>query len=222
MLRDERLLGTVSTSTDEIYSSRMFRHLDFLLHELSLGLDEFDLYAVVAGPGSFTGLRVGLAAVKCWAEVYGKPVAAVSGLEVIAAQAHSAAPLLASVMDAHRGQVYFGFYRRTGPPGAVGLTREGDECVGAPEEFLESLKTRARQADVAIVTATPEVIADTVSRFEMASGEHIAVEQVPALLAPVAGLLGYRQALRGQVTDALHLDASYIRRSDAELHWKGP
>ena len=56
----------------------MFRHVELLLGELSLGLERFDLFAVAAGPGSFTGLRVGLAAVKGWAEVYGKPIAAVS------------------------------------------------------------------------------------------------------------------------------------------------
>jgi tRNA threonylcarbamoyladenosine biosynthesis protein TsaB len=89
VLRDERVIGTVSTWTDEIYSSRMFRHLDFLLGELSLGLQAFDLFAVAAGPGSFTGLRVGLAAAKGWSEVFRKPIAAVSALEAIAAQSHS-------------------------------------------------------------------------------------------------------------------------------------
>ena len=51
VLRDERVIGTVSTWTDEIYSSRIFRHLEFLLGELSLGLDAFDLFAVAAGQG---------------------------------------------------------------------------------------------------------------------------------------------------------------------------
>ena len=112
VLRDERVIGTVSTWTDEIYSSRMFRHLEFLLKELSLGLGEFDLFAVAAGPGSFTGLRVGLAAVKGWAEVYRKPIAAVSALEAVAAQSHSQSSLMVPVLDAHRGQIYFGLYRR--------------------------------------------------------------------------------------------------------------
>ncbi len=114
VLRDEKVIGTVSTWTDEIYSSRMFRHLEFLLKELSLGLEQFDLFAVAAGPGSFTGLRVGLAAVKGWSEVYGKPIAAVSGLEAVAAQSHSSSYWVVPALDAHRGQIYFGMYRRTG------------------------------------------------------------------------------------------------------------
>ena len=87
VLRDEKVIGVVSTATGEVYSSRMFRELEFLLGELSLRMEEFELFAVAAGPGSFTGLRVGLAAVKGWAEVYRKPIAAVSALEAVAVQA---------------------------------------------------------------------------------------------------------------------------------------
>ncbi|HXA79073.1 MAG TPA: tRNA (adenosine(37)-N6)-threonylcarbamoyltransferase complex dimerization subunit type 1 TsaB, partial [Candidatus Acidoferrales bacterium] len=112
VLRDEQVVGSVSTATGEIYSSRMFRHLDFLLREISIDLRDFDLFAVAAGPGSFTGLRVGLAAAKGWSEVYHKPIAAISALEAIAAQSHSASTYLVPVLDAHRGQIYFGVYRR--------------------------------------------------------------------------------------------------------------
>src|ERR1700722_10475323 len=95
VLRDDKVVGVVSTWVDEIYSSRMFRHLDFILRELALGLDQIDVFAVAAGPGSFTGLRVGLAAIKGWAEVHAKPIAAVSALGAVAVQARSNAPLLA-------------------------------------------------------------------------------------------------------------------------------
>src|SRR6201997_238823 len=111
VLRDEKVNGVVSTATGEVYSSRMFRELEFLLSELSLRMDEFDLFSVAAGPGSFTGLRVGLAAVKGWAEVCAKPIAAVSALEAVAVQARSNAALIVPVLDARRGQLYFGLYR---------------------------------------------------------------------------------------------------------------
>ena len=86
VLHDERLLGVISTWVGETYSSRIFRHLEFLLRELSLKTEQFDLFAVAAGPGSFSGLRVGFAATKAWAEVHQKPIAAVSALEAVAAQ----------------------------------------------------------------------------------------------------------------------------------------
>src|ERR1700680_504828 len=67
ILEDSRILGVVSTQVEETYSSRLFRHLEFLLSETRLELCSMDLFAVAAGPGSFTGLRVGLTAVKGWA-----------------------------------------------------------------------------------------------------------------------------------------------------------
>jgi tRNA threonylcarbamoyladenosine biosynthesis protein TsaB len=224
VLRDEKVIGALSTWTDEIYSSRMFRHLEFLLKDLSLRLEEFDLFAVAAGPGSFTGLRVGLAAVKGWAEVYGKPIAAVSGLEAVAAQSHSPSSVVVPVLDAHRGQVYFGMYRRAAEAGENRLALEGEDCVMTPEEFFQSLNARRPALDCTIVTPEPGLISEAAYRYETthAAGEQIPVDEVSAILAPHVGRLGYLRAQRGEVVDSLTLDANYVRRTDAELHWKAP
>jgi len=192
----------------------MFRHLDFLLRDLQLGLGQFDLFAVAAGPGSFTGLRVGLTAVKGWAEVYEKPIAAVSGLEAVAAQAHASAPLLVPVLDARRGQIYAGLYQR----GNLALERRGDEMVMTPAEFLEHLRAQVGDEPLAFVTPTPEVVAAPV---EQSAFRGKPIEAVSTVLAPVIGQLGLARAQRGNLVDALTLDANYIRRSDAELLWKG-
>lgn len=215
VLRDERILGAVSTFAEETYSSRMFRHLDFLLQELRVALADFDCYAVAAGPGSFTGLRVGLAAVKGWAEVHGKPIVPVSALEATAAQAHSAEPLLVPIIDARRGQIYAGLYDRRGDA----LARRGDEMVLTPDEFLRELARLAPAEPLAFVTAAPEILAGP---LEKSSFQNRPMETVSAVLAPVLGRLGYERARRGETVDALHLDANYVRRSDAELLWKRP
>lgn len=224
VLRDEQLIGSVSTATGEIYSSRMFRHLEFLLSELSIELRDFDLFAVAAGPGSFTGLRVGLAAAKGWSEVYRKPIAAVSALEAIAAQSHSRSRDIVPVLDAHRGQIYFGLYRRAAVAnGSSELTLEGDECVMSPQEFSDSLTARGVDNFV-IATPTPALISRIASRNETVEGARGTnrVEEVSAILAPQIGQLGYHRAQRGELVDSLALDANYVRRSDAELHWKAP
>ncbi len=224
VLRDEQLIGCVSTATGEIYSSRMFRHLDFLLGELSIELRDFDLFAVAAGPGSFTGLRVGLAAAKGWSEVYRKPIAAVSALEAIAAQSHSRSRDVVPVLDAHRGQIYFGLYRRAAAGNGNGeLTLEGEECVMTPQEFFDSLNARGAE-DFVIATPTPALISGAASRNETMEGARGTnrVEEVSAVLAPQIGRLGYHRAQRGELVDSLALDANYVRRSDAELHWKAP
>jgi tRNA threonylcarbamoyladenosine biosynthesis protein TsaB len=209
-----RVLGVVATCTDETYSSRMFRQLDFLLRETGLALGSFDVYSVAAGPGSFTGLRVGLAAVKGWAEVHRKPIAAISGLEAVAAQARVAEPLLVPVVDARRGQIYAGVYRRT----ERGLSRIGDEVVMTLAEFLAELPSRVEDRAFAFVTTSPEVVAEPLAQSPFRQRP---LEVVSNVLAPVLGQLGLERASRDELVDALALDANYIRRSDAELLWKG-
>jgi len=215
VLRDEKVIGVLSVSSNETYSSRLFRHLEYLMNELSLELDRFDLFAVDAGPGSFTGLRMGLTAAKGWAEVYRKPIAAISGLEAVAAQSRSTAPWLVPVMDARRGQLYFGFYRRIGRA----LALEGEECVMTPGEFFEILRARSRSREFSIITPDPEVIVTELSQLEIS--RTLAIEPVSGVLAPSIGQLGFERVQRGQLTDSLMLDANYVRRSDAEVHWKG-
>ena len=191
----------------------MFRHLEFLLNDLSLKLDQFDLFAVSAGPGSFTGLRVGLTAAKGWAEVYKKPVVGVSALEAVAIQSRAMTPVVVPVLDARRGQVYFGVYRRTD----AGLALEGDEFVVNPAEFAAKFADAARDRAFTIATPDAEVISLLAPHFPPDSA---ASEIVSSVLAPHIGRIGYERALRGEVTDALALEANYVRRTDAEMQWK--
>src|SRR4029077_11562043 len=113
LLRDFEVLAEVSGYEETPYSTRLFRDVALLQDRANFRLDQIDVFAVAAGPGSFTGLRVGLTAVKAWAEVHRKPIAAVSGLEAIAAQGlangawrDSNVDLFAPFMDARRGQLY--------------------------------------------------------------------------------------------------------------------
>lgn len=217
ILRDGQLAGVVSTAVDEAYSTRLFRQLDFLVKELKLEMQQFDVFAVAAGPGSFSGLRVGLAAVKGWAEVFRKPIVPVSGLEAVAAQAKVDAGLIAAIMDARRGQIYAALFRREDKR----LVSESEEHVCAPEEFLAELARRAGNEAVTVVSPAPEIIQNLLNAAGGASVLILRnVEQVSPALAPVIAELAFERAMRGEVTDALHLDANYIRRTDAELQWK--
>lgn len=210
VLRGEKVIGMVATESGETYSSRMFRQLEFLLAELQLARDAFDLFAVNAGPGSFTGLRVGLTAAKGWAEVYAKPVVPVSGLHAVAEQCRADA-VVVPLLDARRGEVYFGFYERR----AQGLVRREDDRVGSPNEFLAAL---AEVAGAVVVAPDFSAFGDLEGRLRERG---VRCETVSSVLAPVIGRLACRAAQRGDVVDALALDANYVRRSDAELHWKG-
>jgi tRNA threonylcarbamoyladenosine biosynthesis protein TsaB len=206
-------MGVISTRAEENYSSRLFRHLDFLLNDLSLRLDQFDMFAVCAGPGSFTGLRVGLTAAKGWAEVYRKPVAGISALEAVAVQVSGSSAVLVPVLDARRGQIYFGVYRRP----IDGLVLDGEEFVVTPQEFVQRLGVLEREGAFTIVTPDAGIAAQAMLELKPGSAE---VATVSSVLAPFIGRIGYERALQGRLSDALTLDANYVRRSDAEMHWK--
>jgi tRNA threonylcarbamoyladenosine biosynthesis protein TsaB len=214
ILEDSRILGVVSMHFEETYSSKLFRHLESLLGETILELRSMDLFAVAAGPGSFSGLRVGLTAVKGWAEVLAKPIASVSGLEAVAEQARGVPDLIAAFLDARRGQIYAALYRK----GPQGLERQGDERVMSAGEFLESLPPPSGGLAPSFVTPSPELLAEPLARSAFRG---CAIEPVSSVLAPVIGRLGMERARRGDVVDSLHLDANYIRRCDAEVLRKG-
>jgi tRNA threonylcarbamoyladenosine biosynthesis protein TsaB len=226
VLREDKLVGVVSTASDENYSSRMFRHLEFLLSDLSLKLGDFDLFSVAAGPGSFTGLRVGLTAAKGWAEVFAKPIVGVSVLEAVAAQAlpesSSRVAFVIPICDARRSQIYCAFYREVDSR----LRLVDDPCVvSANELFVEISRRTSKNDQVIVATPEPELVSEALSRFEnsaaSAAGGSIVLRHVSGVLAPWIGRLGVASARRGEFSDALRLDADYVRRSDAELHLKG-
>src|ERR1700676_163252 len=92
LLRDRTILGQSTVIPDESYSPNLLRYAASLLESARISLEQIDLFAVCAGPGSFTGLRIGLTTAKGWAEIWRKPVAAVSGLGAVAAQAWPRVP----------------------------------------------------------------------------------------------------------------------------------
>jgi tRNA threonylcarbamoyladenosine biosynthesis protein TsaB len=220
LLRDTTVLTEQASFPDEEYSASLLRETRALLDRARMSFEQIDLFAVNAGPGSFTGLRVGLTTVKGWAEVWGRPVAPVSGLEAMATQvSRSAAPdsLISAVMDARRGQIFGALFHHRAD-GSEGLDRIGDEVVATSDEFLQSVRSQVGSScGLRLACLLPEVIQPAIERQGLACCR---LEVVSGVLAPFIGTLGYARAVRGDVIDGLHLDANYIRRSDAEMNWK--
>jgi len=187
-----------------------------LLAEANVGMSDVGGYAVATGPGSFTGVRVGLTTVKAWAEVYGKPIASVSRLEAIAMQATGSAKFVAAFADAQRGQVFGAVYEKQ----CDQLTRIGEEMVIAPGKFVEVASDLARGEAISWASPDAALLAAEATWKEREKRAE-SIEQVSATLAAIIGRIGLRQIQEGKTTDALGLDANYVRRSDAEIFWKG-
>lgn len=195
------------------FSSKLFRYVGLALGKALIGLPEVDVFAVAAGPGSFTGLRVGLAAVKAWSEVYGKPIAAVSGLEALAAQSSAHSGLVLAFTDARRGQVYGAVFEHQ--DGRLRLV--GEETVARPVDFLERIVKINLDTPMAFVSPAPEIMREMIAASSLRNST---IEQVSGDLAPSVGRLAHAKALRGELVDAQTLEANYVRREDAETYWK--
>jgi tRNA threonylcarbamoyladenosine biosynthesis protein TsaB len=180
-------------------------------------MERVDLLAACTGPGSFTGVRVGLTTVKAWAEVYGEKVVGVSRLEVIARCAEAQAPFVAACFDAQRGQMFGAMYRwKDG-----GLQRIEEEMVVEAASFLRMAAKEAGRERIAWVTLDPDLITSAEGWKARASNGD-SMQRVEGDLADKIGEIAEERARKGEFTDPLELDANYVRRSDAEIFWKGP
>lgn len=197
------------------YSSWLLPAVKRVLSTGETDLGAIDLFAVAAGPGSFTGVRVGLTTTKAWGEIYRRPIAAVSRLEALAEESSGSSRYVGAFFDARRGQVFAALYRRDST-----LRQIDDEAVIAPEEFLRWCESQVGTETIDWVSTQPACLTQLPGWKErLARGETVQAFANP--LAPRIGRIGFRLAKAGRLTDALHLDANYIRRSDAEIFWKG-
>jgi len=218
-VRKDGVLGSVQRhESAEDYSSWLLPAVERGLAAAGVKLPDVQLLAVASGPGSFTGVRVGLTAVKAWAELFGTKVVGVSRLEVMARQLGDATGFVAASFDAQRGQVFGGLYWREGK---VGWNLVEEEMVIAPDEFVRWVGQHASGVGVQWITLDTELIADVPSWNERAARGDRLIRCADGLAAGVAEL-GEEKARMGKFTDPLVLDANYVRRSDAEIFWKDP
>ena len=200
LLRGDETVEEVSLEAPSGFAHVLYGHLGALLERHGVKLPAIDCFAAASGPGSFTGVRVGLACIKGLAEALGRPAVAVSNLRALAT--FGTAPLRAAMLDARRGEVYGAVYddaaRVVVPEVVTSLAAWLD---GLPEAGLEFV--------------SPAAVALAGTRFESAR-----VVIAPPAQAAAIGRLALAEFRCGRASDPAALDANYVRRSDAELFWK--
>ena len=200
-------------------------------------------YGVTIGPGSFTGVRVGLTAVKGLAEIHGAAIIPVSTLQTLAAAAKSNAsalsvssalsvpsvpsvPAFIAIQDARRGQIFGAVYRVEGD----WFRTLVEECVCSLASFLDRIK---QTLTTELATAEPKTpfrndmaicgtdLAPLIPEIEKAGwGQAPLINVDPSLAGPLAQLATQRLK-QGLGVTPMEAEANYIRPSDAELFWKG-
>ncbi len=198
-----RILGS-SAIAGGTFSAQLIPTVAALLRQHRLGASDLDGFAPISGPGSFTGLRVGLSAVKGLAEILQKPIAPVSLLEALVTL--SAKPgQIASALDAGRGEIFFGLY----------MLEEGQT-----KKLAEQLLTRDEFAQKLRVSGVSRLISSDHLLTAMASEWGIEAQEVERPGSEAAARIGLGKLVAGETISVEALDANYIRRSDAELSLK--
>lgn len=149
LLEDEKVLGEITLSVSVQHSERLMPAIQRLFEDTNVGarftrprgaltapLHDIDLIAVAHGPGSFTGLRIGVAAAQGLSLALGKPAVGVSSLEGLAMNGFFFPGLIVPLLDARRGEVYAAIYQSKG--GRLEIV--GAERAVPPQQFVEELK----------------------------------------------------------------------------------
>ena len=172
----------------------------------ALGLDDIDLLAVTCGPGSFTGLRIGMATVQALALAAAKPVVAVSSLEALAVQASVADGVVVAIVDARRGEVYSATYR----------VQEGQVVQLAPEAVLKPEVAAQRIAvPCRLVGSGARTYAVELGAL-LGAGACLAPPEMNILRASNVARVARRQA--DQAVAPERLAPCYLRPADAARH----
>ena len=183
------------------FSAQLVPQIAALLEKHGFTKSDIEAFVVVSGPGSFTGLRVGLAAIKALGEILRKPIVPVSLLEAVAVGSGKQGKIL-SALDAGRGEVYAGEYEITGD--SVKCARE--QLI--PREELSSAASGS-------LLSTPDAPVADFARH--AGGRVILVETISA---EMIARLGWKKLRAHETVSPEQLEANYIRRSVAEIFVK--
>lgn len=207
VLADDMLLGEFTINHPKTHSQKLMPMLEMLLEALELNIKDFDYLAVSKGPGSFTGVRIGVSTVKGLAQPHKIPVVAVSSLEALGYPFVGFEGLICPIMDARKNEVYTALYRWSGGV----LTAEVPDHAIAPDLWLESLKNRS-ESILLVGDGLPKYGA----LYQEALGERLT-------LAPAAfnrqRASSVAQAATLRTAEAVSYDVvptEYLRKSEAE------
>lgn len=209
---EERVLAELTAETRFTHSETLVPHIDKVLQLADTKREELSAVAVSLGPGSFTGLRIGLAAAKAISYALSIPLVGVPTLEVLAAAFPSPGALIAPLIDAQKGNAYFALYRST----EDGLICEKEVVVASPQEIVATIAEEK----------CPVTLAGDFARKLVVKGVELPKN---ATLAPIthimprAALVAARAMIRlenGEGKNPMDLEPIYVRRSEAEVLWE--
>ncbi|HEX5481621.1 MAG TPA: tRNA (adenosine(37)-N6)-threonylcarbamoyltransferase complex dimerization subunit type 1 TsaB [Terriglobia bacterium] len=224
IFRDAECLAAVRREGPANYSVALFEMVEELRERTGVQLREIDLFAVANGPGSFTGIRVGLAAAQGWAAAFETPARGVSVLEALIEEAHPETEYALAVLDARRAEVYAGLFRRASADEGDSAAHEGgwavvSEGVALQPRGLVSYLERQLPGSASLTCVARE--SDTAAgALQEPLPKSIHWKKTSDFLVPAIARLAWRDQLEGKPFSIQDVSAYYIRRCEAEMNWK--
>ncbi|HYA41565.1 MAG TPA: tRNA (adenosine(37)-N6)-threonylcarbamoyltransferase complex dimerization subunit type 1 TsaB [Syntrophobacteraceae bacterium] len=214
LFEDEDLRGECTFSSSKTHNRRLLKSIDWLLGEAGWELESIDAFAVTGGPGSFTGLRIGMTTIKVLAWTRGKLFASICSLDALALPLSFSASPICTLLDARKGEVYCALYR---PDGKGGLNRETDYAAMSPSRLAQSLTANLTGPVIFCGdgwTAYRNTLRKKLPRLvlEPPSSFHV-------IRAASVAELARRRFAKGQSDDPRSSAPLYIRPSEAEIHY---
>lgn len=206
IMEDNRIIGDYNISQEETHSEMLIPLLKRAVDDLKIILDEIDLFAVASGPGSFTGLRIGMASIKAIAQVFDKPIVGVSTLEAMAFSILNNDSII-SLIDARGKRYYTGMYKWQDNK----LVKEFEEILKESELF-EIIK---QQNSVTLVGEAIDVLSDEIKNYENVRLSH------PGLNNGIGRnlcVIAKERFENNDLDNYFDLTPSYLRKSQAEIN----
>jgi tRNA threonylcarbamoyladenosine biosynthesis protein TsaB len=208
---DESLLAELTRVNSKTHSRHLMDLINTVCRIADLKAEDMDGFAVTIGPGSFTGLRIGISAIKGLAFSFGKPVVGVSSLDALAWQCAQSAYLICPLLDARKKEVYACRYRFKNNE----LKKDGTEKVASPAEAVRGI----REPSIFVGNAV-QLYRENVSA-ELGELAHFAAWGQHSIRASSIAWLSMTGFYRQQTDDVALLIPQYIRKPDAEVKSHG-
>jgi len=206
-------IGEYSLQSSRTHSKRLLAAIDTLMHDAEITWEEIDGLAVSLGPGSFTGLRIGLSTAKGLAMATGKNLLGVSTLAGLAGQFAFSPGLICPVVDARKKEVYAGFYR-CGPDG--GVKQLTDIMALSPTELVKKI------TEPTVLVGDGVVVYGDLFKKALGESALMAPPELHFARAASIGMLAVSKWRRNEFLDPATAVPLYVRKSDAELNLGEP
>ena len=206
----ESLLAEMTVVNEQTHSKHLLEMIRLVIKHSGLNLSDLNGFAVTRGPGSFTGLRIGISSVKGFAAAQGKPIVGVSSLDVLARQVSFSPYLICSIIDARRDEVYSARYRYKDE----NLKKEGKEQAVSPGDALDEIN------EPCIFVGSGAVLYRKAIKDKLGEYAYFAQAYENIIRASTVAHLSMNRFENDDTEDAETFVPNYIRKSDAQLKLK--